>query len=174
MVKAELIQLLTEKHAAFLEVFKPLSQVQFETSVQGKWAPGQHLNHIVRSVEPVVLAFKLPRFIPRLLFGKSNRPSKTYEGLVEKYQGKLAAGGRAMGRFIPKPTPITHREAQSIKIESLIKRLNTAIGKKSEAELDSLLLPHPLLGKLTLREMLYFTAYHAEHHTHLVQKQLQA
>jgi hypothetical protein len=25
-------------------------------------------------------------------------------------------------------------------------------------------LPHPLLGKLTIREMLYFTVYHGEHH----------
>jgi hypothetical protein len=30
-------------------------------------------------------------------------------------------------------------------------------------------LPHPLLGKLTLREMLYFTAYHADHHRHSIE-----
>ncbi len=34
----------------------------------------------------------------------------------------------------------------------------------SEAQLDALILPHPLLGKLTLREMLYFTIYHVQHH----------
>jgi hypothetical protein len=33
-------------------------------------------------------------------------------------------------------------------------------------------LPHPLLGKLTLREMIYFTIYHVQHHHKLVQNQL--
>ena len=34
----------------------------------------------------------------------------------------------------------------------------------SEHKLDRCILPHPLLGKLTLREMIYFTIYHMEHH----------
>jgi len=42
--------------------------------------------------------------------------------------------------------------------------------KHSEAALDKYILPHPLLGKLTLREMLYFTAYHVAHHKQLVEK----
>jgi hypothetical protein len=29
-----------------------------------------------------------------------------------------------------------------------------------ESELDSYILPHPILGKLTIREMLFFTLYH--------------
>ncbi len=34
----------------------------------------------------------------------------------------------------------------------------------SEAALDRYRLPHPLLGKLTVREMLFFTLYHNAHH----------
>jgi uncharacterized damage-inducible protein DinB len=34
----------------------------------------------------------------------------------------------------------------------------------SEKELDKRQLPHPLMGKLTLREMLFFTHYHTLHH----------
>ncbi|MCB9182399.1 MAG: DinB family protein [Flavobacteriales bacterium] len=40
----------------------------------------------------------------------------------------------------------------------------------SESDLERYLLPHPLLGKLTLREMLYFTLYHVQHHQALVQR----
>jgi hypothetical protein len=36
--------------------------------------------------------------------------------------------------------------------------------KFSEDDLDSIRLPHPLLGKLTVREMLYFAVYHVGHH----------
>jgi hypothetical protein len=34
----------------------------------------------------------------------------------------------------------------------------------SEDDLDNHRLPHPLLGKLTVREMLFFTLYHIQHH----------
>jgi hypothetical protein len=40
--------------------------------------------------------------------------------------------------------------------------------------LDLLILPHPLLGKLTLREMLYFTLYHVEHHEKQVLENLKS
>jgi hypothetical protein len=33
-----------------------------------------------------------------------------------------------------------------------------------EGSLDRCRLPHPLLGKLTVREMLFFTLYHNLHH----------
>jgi hypothetical protein len=55
--------------------------------------------------------------------------------------------------------------------EQLIKSVNDVVGKLckqlldySEKDLDELILPHPLLGKLTLREMMYFTMYHVTHH----------
>jgi hypothetical protein len=41
-----------------------------------------------------------------------------------------------------------------------------------EADLDRYLLPHPLLGKLTLREMLHFTLYHNYHHVQSVATRL--
>ena len=37
-----------------------------------------------------------------------------------------------------------------------------------EKELDQYMLPHPILGKVTYREMLYFTMYHVNHHYSLV------
>jgi len=36
--------------------------------------------------------------------------------------------------------------------------------KWNEDELDQYQLPHPILGKLTIREMLYFTIYHNLRH----------
>jgi len=36
--------------------------------------------------------------------------------------------------------------------------------KWNESELDGYLLPHPLIGKLTIREMLFFTMYHNLRH----------
>ena len=172
MTKSEISSLLTEKHKQFLVSFPPLSEKEFTTSLNGKWSPAQQLDHIIRSVSPVVLAFRLPSFIPRLMFGKANRPSKTYDALVAKYHDRLAAGGRASGRFIPKGIPFSKREASIIKLNVLVLQLNQFVEALSEQQLDSLILPHPLLGKLTFREMLYFTAYHAEHHEKATKRNL--
>jgi hypothetical protein len=43
-------------------------------------------------------------------------------------------------------------------------KLILKIEKQNEKDLDVYILPHPLLGKVTLREMLYFTIHHNEHH----------
>ena len=53
-----------------------------------------------------------------------------------------------------------------------VTRLAGAIEGWSESALDRYRLPHPLLGKLTVREMLLFTFYHHEHHANTVKRRL--
>ncbi len=164
MTTPEIISLLTENHKGFILQFERMDERQFTTSLNGKWNSSQQLDHLIRSVQPVVLALSLPLFLLKLVFGKANRPSRLYDALVEKYQTKLAEGGRASGRFIPSRISFQHRAVAIKKLAGLVAKLKNKTASKSEEELDSYVLPHPLLGKLTLREMLYFTAYHAEHH----------
>ena len=163
MTKSEVISLLSDKHRQFLSVFPSLTEREFTTSVNGKWSPSQQLDHIVRSIHPVVLTIRLPRLLS-LFFGKANRPSRTYDALIEKYHTRLAAGGKASGFFIPKAVKFQQRENTILKRNDLVQKLNGAVANLTEDQLDKYILPHPLLGKLTFREMLYFTAYHAEHH----------
>jgi hypothetical protein len=92
----------------------------------------------------------------------ANRPSRSYEELVIKYKAKLAAGGKATSRFIPKKEISISASTQ--KLTRLINSLCANLNSYSETQLDQFILPHPLLGKLTLREMLYFTIYHVQHH----------
>ncbi len=110
------------------------------------------------------LAFILPRFLLSLVFGKATRASKTYDGLVEKYHSKLAAGGKSSAPFLPKAVAVTDREKLGKNLHGLVESLVKRMESFSEEQLDAFILPHPLLGKLTVREMLYFTMYHVEHH----------
>jgi len=50
--------------------------------------------------------------------------------------------------------------------------MQAALGKWSDKALDNYLLPHPLLGKMTVREILFFTLYHNLHHVNDVQRLL--
>jgi hypothetical protein len=169
MTKSEIQQQLSIRHQAFAEAILSLSEADFLFAKPNKWTAGEQLEHIYRAVKPVTLAFVLPKFVPRLLFGKVNRPSKNYEALVSKYQEKLAAGGKASGPYIPKAVLFIQRNKLKTKLLRSVEKLNKNLNKYSEAELDSYILPHPLLGKITLREMMYFTIYHVEHHHKAIQ-----
>lgn len=165
MEKSTINQFLTTQHAAFLHIIRSLSEEDYLLAKNGKWTAGQQLDHIRRSVQPVALAFGLPAWTLRLLFGKANRTSRSYDALVEKYHQKLAAGYIASRRYVPPPTVgLKEREKLAATLEKQVQQLNRRLVKYSENQLDTLLLPHPLLGKLTMREMLYFTAYHVEYH----------
>jgi hypothetical protein len=168
--KQDITSALINNHRSFTDYIETVPDDRFMLSQDGKWTPAQHLEHMVRSVRPVVMAFMLPEFLLGLLFGKSNRPSKTYDEVVLKYTKKLAEGAKASGVFIPPPVPLHKRKELIQKLNGSASKLASKVNGMAEKDLDIYLLPHPLLGKLTLREMIYFTMYHVYHH----QKNLKA
>lgn len=170
MDREDIREALIRHHGAFVSRIQSLPIDRTDKSQNGKWSPAQQLEHILRSVGPVLMALGLPKWFLRLAFGKPNLPARTYEALVQRYQEKLAAGGRASGRFVPPAVPSRSVEQTSKALRDLIAKLATRVDRWSEAELDETLLPHPLLGKLTVREMLYFTIHHVQHHQRLVER----
>lgn len=140
------------------------SPEEFTSAPEGKWTPGQHLEHLLRTTTPVNLALKVPKFYLRFQFGKPTRKSRKFHELVQRYEERLADGGQAPERFSP-PTVKPERQAKLVK--SFLregKKLNKRLLKWPEAKLDAYILPHPLLGKVTVREMLFFTLHHTRHH----------
>jgi hypothetical protein len=170
--KRQIISALNEKVDAFNNYISPLSKEQFESTPNGKWSAGQNLDHLIRAIKPLQLAYGLPKFALLILFGKTNRPSRTFDELVTKYKTKLAAGGRASGPFIPPTINFEKKETLLKKYNDHKLKLIAKIEKQSEKDLDVYILPHPLLGKVTLREMLYFTIHHNEHHLELLKNRL--
>lgn len=139
-----------------------------------KWSVAQNVTHLITSANMTRLAYNLPKFIVRVYSGKPNRPSRSYQELATKYKFKLEQGGRASGRFIAKPV-LAKEGKQNIlgTFNTAMKKLITAINKNwSDPQLDQYLAPHPLLGKLTLRELGYFTIYHTEHHLNIIKERL--
>lgn len=163
---------LRQHHEAFIACLLSIPVDQRAISRNGKWSPAQQLDHILRAVGPVNMALGLPKWFLRLAFGKPNRIARTYDALVQRYLEKLDAGGRASGRFVPPDTPDRSVERMSNDLRRLVDTLGRRVNRWSEHDLDATLLPHPLLGKLTLREMLYFTIYHVQHHQRLVERDL--
>jgi hypothetical protein len=136
------------------------------------WSPAETVRHLIKSLRPVAKAFGMSWLVLRVTFGKPRRVSVSYDELVTRYRGLLAEGGQA-GRFAPSERSESD-EAWRAKIMSDFvaanRELRRAIARWSDTRLDRLQLPHPLLGKLTLREMLFFTLYHLRHHIEVVER----
>ena len=164
MNKESIFDLLKKNHSNFIELIASMNENDFCKHVTDKWTPAQQAEHIHKSIHPLLLAFKLPLFIPGLLFGKANRPSKSYEALVEKYHQKLLTGYKAGRAYIPKEVTFNQKSKLISRLRKDVFNLCKLVDRLNEEQLDKYILPHPLLGKLTIREMLYFTAYHVQHH----------
>lgn len=164
MTKRHIQNELTHRHITFAEYIASLDKLDFEYSFDGRWTAGQQLLHIVKSTRPVLLGLRFPPIVLRLLFGLSLRRSSTYATLVNRYKGALANGGKATRPY--QPGEVSYDQAEQLKKQLLliITKINLRLEKFSEDALEDYRLPHPLLGPLTLREMLYFTMYHVEHH----------
>jgi len=137
-----------------------------------RWSPAEHIRHLRKATAPLALALRIPPWLLRLRFGRGAGTSRDFRTLRETYRGALARGGQA-GRFAPSPEsapadPVGRRAAIMGAWGNAVRGVDAASGRWSEASLDRTGLPHPLLGLLTVREMLAFTVFHTSHHLALV------
>lgn len=137
-----------------------------------KWSAAENIQHLIISTNTSTLAYSLPKFLVRWIAGKPNRPSRSYDQLKDKYYNKLQNGGVASSRFVPKPIDVNFGKEKLLNnwtkaTEKFIRNLSK---NRTEADLDNYLVKHPLLGRITLRELGYFTIFHTEHHVSSIQK----
>jgi hypothetical protein len=173
MNNLEISKGLQENHSLFVKFLKSLNEKDFEFGPSEKWNTSQQLGHIILSLQPLNKALLLPKFLLGWVFGKANRESKNYDELVNKYSNKLQTANAAPARFAPKKISFQEREFFIQKLEREVDRLINISKKFSETDLDKYILPHPLLGKITLREMMYFTMHHVRHHHDIAIKNLE-
>lgn len=145
-----------------------LTDAEFFMPQGEKWSPAEQVRHLTKSVRPVAQALRLPRIALALLFGCRRTASRSFTEVETFYQNKLKTGVTA-GRFAPSPQSAPEdpraRRAEIMQYwHDAHRKLVQAIAAWPEAALDRYRLPHPALGKLTLREMFFFTLYHNAHH----------
>jgi len=136
------------------------------------WSPAEHVKHLRKGSAPLALALRLPPLLLRLRFGAHQGASRPFDELRTTYLGALAAGGQA-GRFAPsvEPAPLDPKKRRGEIMTSwreVTQDLCKAVTRWDERSLDAAQGPHPLLGTLSLREMLEFTVYHTTHHLRIV------
>ncbi|MFY7670957.1 DinB family protein [Tenacibaculum sp. MEBiC06402] len=167
MEKQEINNLLEAKHQELFNWLGKQEQNYWEKGPEDKWTAGQHVQHLVDSIKKLNHALSFPSFLLKYKFGKSNRAVRSYKEVVKKYQDKLIENKERAKKYnsnvlTPSEKKFKHL-VRTLNIQN--KKLQYKTNIMSDKKLDNFILPHPLMGKMPLREIIMWTAYHTEHHT---------
>lgn len=172
MQKQELISLLDEKFDALTSWIETRPDNDFAVQhVPGKWSNGEHLEHLRKSTRAVNKGMKMPKLLLRYKFGKMNRSEKTYDQIQRKYNAKLKETGvKAPKKYSAENLTNDDRARIVSWFKEEKETMQKFIRNSSEKTLTKYIIPHPVLGRMSFREFVYFTAYHTEHHFELMKK----
>lgn len=163
MTKQELIERFGQNHRSLINYIDALTPGEFVYSHNEKWTAGQQLSHIYLCLKPIAQALASKDFIVQT-FGKIERPTLAYDTVIDHYLSALASGGKAPDRFVPETLDPGNKAVLIGDLSAILQTIQQQLDSYTEDELDTLVLPHPLLGKLTIRELFYLMTYHATHH----------
>jgi hypothetical protein len=173
---AEIARELRALQARNRDFWDSFSTAEFFRPLGDAWSPADNVRHLLKSNRPVLRALTTPKLLLLARFGAGMRPSRSYPEVRERYLARLSEGVTA-GRFTPKPLAGSEqteeqRKALMADLDQVTDQLANAISGWGDTALDRLRLPHPALGRLTVREMLFFTLYHNLHHVLNVKRRI--
>jgi hypothetical protein len=175
--KFEVIENLRNANHKVTTYFSSLSPQQFFDHPPEVWSPAENLQHLIQSVSPIAQALGVPSEALHKRFGISERSSRPYSEIVKLYRAELAKGAVSSEQYIPVldglGLPGDPQMAQDEILrnwERVSEGLLDILERQSDDDLDRTQLPHPLLGQMTMRELLLWTAYHNQHHVEDAQR----
>jgi hypothetical protein len=172
MTTQQLIDNFYENHKQLADYINSLPDDKFLHTANNKWTPGQQLAHVYLTLIPISQALGSKEYI-RNKFGIIERPTMSYDQLIETYKKGLAAGGKAPEQYLPQDVTLEQRKEFAEKLLTILAAIQQQVATYSEEELDTLVLPHPFLGKLSLRELFYLMSYHPTHHLEQTKRNLE-
>ncbi|WP_456441325.1 DinB family protein [Psychroserpens sp.] len=172
MNKDSIAELIDDKNNALISWISAQEDEKWIEGPKNKWTSGQHALHLLQSIKPLNDALSMPKFVLRYKFGKSNRDVRDYQTVVNRYQERLKnAVGETFGPSKNMKTPaLTEKQYLLDRLQVEGKKLQYKTRKISDKNLDTLILPHPLMGKMPIREIIMWTAHHIEHHTNTLKE----
>ncbi|MEN0002643.1 MAG: DinB family protein [Bacteroidota bacterium] len=164
-----LLQLLRESFQKIQAHLQDYDAAQlFELEQADKWSAAGHLQHLIQSNASIASEFKEPK--NRLsAFGKPAQPETNYQALRARYT-KGVVGVKAPASLQPQLTPAATIEPLFQNWQMILHKFEQRLANWTEEELDQYTIPHPFLGALSARQMLYFALFHNEHHLNSIRR----
>ena len=168
MNKNEIVTTLNTEHSVFWDTAIHLPNVNL--SINGKWSVTQNVEHINIALLRLNNYLALPKSTIKSNFGLSERASTSNETVIKVFKNALKNGAKATELFIPELDLNTNINVLVNQGKDLLSVLISNLQNWLEEEFEIYNCPHPVLGKFTLREILYFTIYHVQHHNETIKK----
>ena len=162
MNKTEVRNSLKENTRKVLSVIQEFPETKFNTRPsEQEWSAGEVCEHLIKVETSTV----------RLCTGKTESCSRDSEEEIPKLKSRLGdrnAKMRVFGPIIPDESPKNKIKVLE-KLQDIRQRL---IGLIEVDELTELVLEfdHPLFGKLTRIEWIYFSIYHTQRHIYQIEE----
>jgi hypothetical protein len=168
--QAEILEALKSNAASIAEFFSGQPDRVILSGDPDHWGPGHHLEHITRTSIAVQRGLR-SKSLPL----HSVSCSRSYAEIRDAATESLAATPKdrllEMGRIVV----IAPGARGADLVEAFVGAsagLRAAAAEWSEEELDRHALTHPLIGEMTVREMLFFCIVHERHHLKIVRTRL--
>ena len=168
--KSDILTALHTAHKASINTITQMDNDNLFRTSETRWSSADYVKHLIMSVKPFAKGLLLPPEQLGQMFGTTDEGSMSYAELVDKYEAKMATGfGAEDTGIVPvnyrMPEGVTDEKAYLIETwDEANQRLFKALENWTEADLDTYQLPHPAIGNITIREMLFFTIHHNELH----------
>lgn len=157
----EASQALEASFAAVAALFERVDEIKINHKPTEKWSFGEEMVHLTMSTNGTGMLLSSPdeRLMP------SDHPSRTYEDIKAEYLEKLALNP-TIGQAIADKEPKNYTKAAlQANFSAAAQAALQSLTRWDESKSDQWMVwKHPLLGKMTAREMIYFSVYHTRHH----------
>lgn len=139
---------------------------------KGKWNTGQQALHLLQTIKALNDALSLPRFFMKYKFGSANRAVRNYDEVVRRYNQRLSDAKNATFKTSAemKIPPLSDKTYLLNRLKMENKKLQYKTKKMQDKDMDAMVLPHPLMGKMPVRELMMWTIYHVIHHANCLKE----
>jgi DinB superfamily len=163
MTRTELIQALEARQNELNTFFSSIPEHEFLADNSPKWNPAQHLIHLTKSGSRIAQGLQARDQLPNF----DQPSSRGYETIRDTYLATLKQAPAELLAKVGASVQVEAGSSQAQILEAYLlagKQLREAAQTWSETDLDAKAMPHPVLGSISIREMLQFVVYHDLHH----------
>ena len=176
-IKSEIIATLQTQKLEIPAFLEGIPSEQFFDGSSEHWSVGYHVQHITSAVNRVAGGLMNPAALPKR---EPAIPSRDFATMREFYSETLKnTPSETLRQLGSRVTLEKHTDLEAYKTQlissftSAIENFNTALEHFEESNLEQLGMPHPVMGLLSSREMVFFIVFHNTHHQNGIVKLLQ-
>lgn len=167
MTKKEIISEFENAFKSMASTCHRVATPNFYEPIGTKWSAAENLRHLTIAAKLFSRGLNAPKIGLWMKFGRTLRKSKTPAEIIHNYQ---TAEVPAVTGFEPRFNEDTCKEKELEEFFKYHQAVVKALSKWSEFQINTFIIPQPILGNTTLREFLYFMIYHISHHQKAVLK----